>query len=129
MDRIQLSWANVADYDQVRHDADKRRPGRVVCDRLGCRHGRVCDLSSTGARIEVRAIRSPTMGRPREIVFDTEMGESSPFICRVVWTKRVSLRRFQAGIEFLELTEPQRTELARIARVHAVQLAIGELAA
>jgi len=93
MDRVQLSWANIATHDEQQCEANRRQPGRVICEKLGCRRGRVVDLSVTGAKLRLRSLRSPRKGKMRKLAFQTLMGETAKFSCRVMWTRRLGLLR------------------------------------
>jgi len=118
MNRVQLSWANLATFDEHSQDSEQRRPGRVPCERLSCQSGKVLDISRTGARLRIRSVRQPHKGEARQLVFNAVMGESSPFPCHIAWVRRVVWARYEVGVEFGELNETQREELAEIARVH-----------
>ena len=125
MKRLQLSWANLASYEEHSKGAEQRRPGRVPCERLSCESGKVLDLSRTGARLRVQAWRRPRKGEGRLLVFNTAMGRSNLFPCHIVWVRRIGWvrriiwARFEIGVEFGELTEALQRELTEIARVHS----------
>lgn len=119
MNRVQLSWANLATFDEHSQDAEHRRPGRVPCERLSCESGKVLDISRTGARLRIRAWRSPRKGEARHLVFNTAMGTSDPFPCHIAWVRRIVWARYEVGVEFCALTEALQRELTEIARVHA----------
>lgn len=119
MDRVQLSWANIASYDEQKRGAEQRRPGRVACERLACAKGRVLDLSKTGAKLEIRSLSAPRKGQRRALTFKAAMGNSSPFSCQIAWVRRLSWLRYEIGVEFTDLDGIRLSQIAEIARVHA----------
>ncbi len=121
MDRVQLSWANVATHSEQECDANRRRPGRVVCEKLRCRSGRVVDLSVTGAKLRLRSWFAPRKGKRRTLSFQTLMGETDRFSCRVMWSQRCGLLRYEVGVEFVDITAQQKAQLTEIARVHTAR--------
>ncbi|VAX39349.1 hypothetical protein MNBD_PLANCTO03-134 [hydrothermal vent metagenome] len=121
MDRVQLSWANVATHSEQECDANRRRPGRVVCEKLRCRSGRVVDLSVTGAKLSLRSWIAPRKGKRRTLSFQTLMGETDRFSCRVMWSRRCGLLRYEVGVEFVDITAQQKAQLTEIARVHTAR--------
>jgi hypothetical protein len=127
MDRVQLSVMNAATFDEKAAAENQRRPGRMRCEELACRNGRVVDLSHTGARIRIRSWLAPRGGGARTLIFDTAMGKSAPFACRVVWVRRLVWTRYELGLEFADLTEAQRVQLAEIARVHGGRTTVRDL--
>jgi hypothetical protein len=127
MDRVQLSVVNAVSFDERAAEANKRRPGRMRCERLACGRGQVLDLSQTGARIRTRSWFGPRKGERRRLTFDTAMGKSVPFTCRVVWVRRLVWTRYELGLEFLDLSDIQRHQLAEMARVHAGRTTVRDL--
>lgn len=117
MNRVQLSWANLASYDDKA--IEMRRAGRVACERLGCDQGKVLDLSRSGARIRIRAWREPRVGQERTLVFKTCDGSEIPFACRVAWRRRVVWGLYEVGVEFCGLSEADQAKLVSVALVHA----------
>lgn len=77
--------------------------------------GEVLDLSSSGVRI--RCGRKPEFRAGSEL--DVELnGIDGPFEvhAKVAWVRRAGLRRHEAGLEFLNLTDDARKQLAALAR-------------
>ncbi|MBK7405016.1 MAG: PilZ domain-containing protein [Phycisphaerales bacterium] len=118
MERIQLSAVNLLAVRDDEVAANRRRPGRVRCERLRCSNGTVLDLSRTGARIRVRSLFAPRAGQKRALVFQTVMGKSLPFPCRVVWVARRGALLHEVGVEFHGLTDSLQRQLVEIGRVH-----------
>ena len=127
MGRVQLSRANLVSFREEELASNRRRPGRIRCERLRCLGGRVLDLSVTGARLEVRAFRGPLAGERRAVVFETAFGQSSPFTVIVRWARKVSRFRHELGVEFEGLDEPRLRQLTEIARVHAGRTVLGNI--
>lgn len=117
MKRLQLSWANLANYDETA--AEHRRAGRVDCEHLRCESGVVLDLSRTGARLRLRRWGRPAAGQKQCLTLQTYEGALLPLPCRVAWSRRVFLRKIEVGVEFLDLTEQQSAALSKIAMMHA----------
>ena len=127
MGRVQLSRATLISFRDEDLSSNRRRPGRIRCERLRCLGGRVLDLSVTGARLEIRAFRGPATGERREVVFETAFGLSSPFTVIVRWARRIGRFRHEIGVEFEGLDENRHRQLAEIARVHAGRTVLGNI--
>lgn len=127
MDRLQLSVVNAASFDEAQHAANKRRPGRMRCERLSCNNGLVLDLSQTGARLRLKSWVAPHRGEKRTLIFDTAMGKSAGFPCRVVWVRRIVWSRYELGVEFIGLTDEHQEQLKEIARVHGGRTVVRDL--
>lgn len=117
MKRVQLSWANIASYDE--DGVEGRRAGRVACEALQCDNGKVLDLSRTGARLRIRSWSSPRKGQKRGLVLQTCDGARVGFPCRVAWFRRVVWGVYEVGVEFVGLTPDQQSQLSTIATMHA----------
>ena len=121
---VKLSAINLVSFREEIVDANRRRPGRVRCERLRCSHGEVVDLSVTGARLRLKGLFPPHKGYKREVVFETFMGPSLPFSCRVMWVKRVGLMRYEVGVEFVGLDDARHAQLTEMSRAHAGRTSI-----
>lgn len=93
---------------------NKRRHGRLVVQETGCSVGTIDDLSSSGMRITTRYKLkvSPT---PIGMRIETLDGPTT-LACKVVWSKRVGLRKWSVGLEFTAMTMDQRRMLTDLAR-------------
>mgnify|MGYP000270050056 CR=1 FL=1 len=116
---VKLSAINLVSFREEIVDANRRRPGRIRCERLSCSHGEVVDLSVTGARLRLKGVFSPRKDRGRKVVFETFMGPSLPFSCRVMWIKRVGLMQYEVGVEFIDLDDARQAQLTEMSRAHA----------
>lgn len=119
MERIQLSPINLLSVKDDEVAANRRRPGRVTCERLRCSNGVVADLSRTGARLRVRTMFAPRRNQARALVFETVMGPSMTFPCRIIWVRGAGAFRYDVGVAFEGLTEQHEQQLIEIGRVHA----------
>jgi len=127
MKPVQLSTINLVSFREERDGGNRRRPGRVRCERLACHGGRVLDLSLTGARLHIRSWTPPREGQNRLLVFETAMGPSHPFPSVVRWVKPVGRRRFEVGVEFRGLDEVRCAELREMSRVHGGRTVLGNI--
>jgi c-di-GMP-binding flagellar brake protein YcgR len=108
--------------------SDRRRPGRIVCERLDTSSGRVRDLSRTGAKLIVRSMFAPSNGDPRTLLFETAMGESVPFQSTVMWVRRVGLMQYEIGVQFDHLDELRKRQLAEIVSIYCKKTTITDAA-
>ncbi len=127
MSRVQLSLISLENYDKDAA-AERRRPGRIACERLRCGSGRVVDLSRTGAKLRIRSLFAPRKGEHRSLVFETVMGKSAPFPCVVMWVRRAGVGVYEVGAEFVELDDLRQRQLTEIAKVHAKRTVLRDVA-
>lgn len=95
-------------------DENLRRHGRVRCLDIMCSLGEVLDISASGAKLSI-------VGRPpsvTSIIVITIDGLDGPvnFEGQVVWTRRRGLFKFEAGLEWKNLTPVMQHTLVRLAR-------------
>ncbi len=93
----------------------RRKHGRVICEMVSCSLGEVLDACAAGVRVRAGKEYEYRIG---DIIVFTISGEDRPltFKGRVMWTKRRGIRKFEMGIQFIELTELNRLALAQLAR-------------
>ncbi|MFO0834759.1 MAG: PilZ domain-containing protein [Phycisphaerales bacterium] len=109
--------------------ASKRRHGRVVCDGVAFRAGKlrgfVVDLSASGARVSVSGERVEA-----GTVLDCQLstGEDELKVrAKVVWCRDDSGRR-SLGLEFVDLNEDLKRELMNVLRTAMAQHTVGKSA-
>ncbi|HZW11176.1 MAG TPA: PilZ domain-containing protein [Phycisphaerales bacterium] len=127
MERVQLSAFNLVSFDEEGAASNRRRPGRIRCERLGCPGGRVLDISRTGARLRIRAMSAPRDGQKRMLVFSTAMGPSLPYVCMVRWVKPVGMFAYEVGVQFEGLDAAREAQLQEMSRVHSGRTVLGNI--
>ena len=127
MERVQLSKFNLVSFDEEVAGTNRRRPGRMRCERLFCPGGRVLDISRTGARLQVRSLRPPREGQRRVLVFTTASGPSLPYGAVTRWVKPVGRFSFEVGIQFEGLDAARLEELQEMSRVHGGRTILGNI--
>jgi len=94
---------------------DSRSRGRMRCNNVETSIGPVLDFSSTGMRVlskrEIRLEEGESMLVRIESAFDPI---TVPVVVR--WSKKLGWRRYETGVQFVELTDEARAVLADIAR-------------
>ncbi len=109
----------MTDMSEPRTSSDQplpngRRAGRILCEDVMCSLGTGINISASGARVRCSR-RPPARGRKFEL--GVAWGESSMNVMAVVcWTRKISLFKSEAGVQFLDLTEQQKRLLNEIAR-------------
>lgn len=104
-------------YREQHREDQQRRHGRVVCQDIDCTLGEILDISASGMRVRCGS-KPPPLGFEFTTKVDGLDGEIT-FSGVVVWTRRCGFLRFEAGIEFRNLTEAMRKTLATLARAGA----------
>ncbi len=92
-----------------------RRHGRLQTKDLTCSLGDVLDISASGMRIVTRSIRGIQAGEQSACSVGSVHGSFSVYV-RVAWARRLSLAKWELGIEFIEPTPAAADVLSRIAR-------------
>lgn len=95
---------------------DSRSRGRMRCNNVRTSFGPVLDFSATGVRVlSKREIKHLEEGEPLELQL---LSDFDPVMVKVMvrWSRKLGFRRFEAGLEFVELTDEVRTVLGEIAR-------------
>jgi len=105
---------------------NRRRTGRVRCERLKCVFLRGCgidsevkDLSSTGLRVMCRHRIAINPGETINIVIESVAGNLS-LTARVVWCKKRGFRRRELGLTFGDPSPATRSALNQILRTSSV---------
>ena len=93
---------------------NKRRHGRLVVQETGCSIGTIEDLSCSGARITTKFKVKPS-DQPIGLRIETLDGPTT-LPCKVVWSKRVSFRRWSIGVQLTAMSLDQRRLLTDLAR-------------
>lgn len=127
MHRVQLSLISLASYGK-QTEAERRRPGRIACERLRCGSGRVVDISKTGAKLQIHSLFAPKKGESRTLTFQTAMGESATYPCVVMWVKKTGIANYEVGAQFVGLSELQERQLFEIAKVHSKRTTLNDVA-
>lgn len=127
MNRAQLSLISL-NADTGNATDERRRPGRIACERLRCGSGRVVDLSRTGAKLQIHSLFAPREGSHRSLTLQTVMGTSSPLPCTIMWVKQTGLMQFEIGAQFHELNPEQQRLLAEIAKIHSKRTVLNDVA-
>ncbi len=82
-----------------RRTRNNRRHGRVVPDSLWCSAGEVLDLSASGLRLQCTKAVGAGVGK----VVLRDRNHTVEVQGRVVWCKKVGFRRFEVGLEFVDI--------------------------
>lgn len=108
--------------DPCRRD-NRRRSGRLPLEALRCDLGRIEDISSTGMR--VRSWRKPPVPELALVLYGYDATESIRVNCRVMWTKREGMFRYEIGVQFLDLTPELSRRLTLLATAHRHRQVLG----
>lgn len=95
--------------------SNARRHGRLQTRDLTCSLGEVLDISASGMRVVTKSIRSVHAGEQAACSVGSVHGSFSIYV-RVAWARRVSLAKWELGIEFVDPTPAASEVLSRIAR-------------
>jgi hypothetical protein len=94
---------------------DNRSRGRMRCNNVETSIGPVLDFSSTGMRVltkrEIKINEDDTLEVRITSAFDPV---TVPVAVR--WSKKLGWRRYETGVQFVDLTDEARAVLAEIAR-------------
>lgn len=93
-----------AGAQRLRPLSDRRKFGRFKGTRLGCNLGRVMDLSGGGMRIR----RATRLSSQMEVQLWTAKRRMA-LQAKVAWVRRIGFRKYEIGLEFLDLT-PEITQ-------------------
>jgi hypothetical protein len=92
-----------------------RRHGRVRCELMKSSHGEVLDVSASGMRVTFKGAPDFIPGQEFDVDLETIEGCLTVGV-RVIWIRKISITRFEAGMEFLGLSADQKQMLAYVAR-------------
>ncbi len=86
------------------------------CNNVSTSFGPVLDFSATGVRILTkRELRHIVENEPLSMELHSDF-EPVEVKAMVRWTRKLGFRRYEAGLEFVELTDEVRNVLGEIAR-------------
>jgi hypothetical protein len=95
---------------------NRRRAGRLACSMLTSSFGDVVDLSVTGMRC--RAARPPEANVGLLVDFHLKtLAGVIPMQGRVVWTTKKAWRRYETGVQFVNVSDELRRTLIEVARI------------
>ncbi|MFG0292478.1 MAG: PilZ domain-containing protein [Phycisphaerales bacterium JB065] len=95
---------------------DGRSRGRMRCNNVSTSFGPVLDFSATGVRIlSKRELRHCEDNQPLTIELHSDF---DPVMVKVMvrWTRKLGFRRYEAGLEFVEVDDEVKRVLGEIAR-------------
>lgn len=102
---------------------EQRRHGRLRCEQTLCCIGQVVDLSASGMLVEHRGRLIVENGQELRLTVSHESGESDVVVqVRVIRIERTGFRKHQFGLEFVDLEDDQKRQLAALARIASDQL-------
>ncbi len=105
----------------------RRRHGRVACEMLSCRLGEVVNLSASG--VMLRGKGEPPHQSNDRVTLDLKCLDHELHVtARVAWV-RPDDRRFEMGLEFVDLTADQAQRIRELLPIAAAVQAVGEAGA
>ena len=111
-----LNVVKLIDRSMNADKPDGRSRGRMRCNNVETNLGPVLDFSATGIRILAkREVVHEVEGEPIEIELTSAF---EPVVVKVMvrWSRKLGWRRFEAGLEFVDVSDEVRTVLAEMAR-------------
>jgi c-di-GMP-binding flagellar brake protein YcgR len=91
-------------------ESERRMTGRIMGGKLGCNRGSVIDISGGGMRLR--------SSRRLQGCLDLELWSPRRRVslrAAVVWCQRIGFRKYEAGLQFVEVSDDVRQELTAIA--------------
>lgn len=101
-------------------DLNRRKSGRLMCAGLFSSLGVVADLSAGGCRVQCTHWRSLPMGGTFHVTLEGD-GMAVLLTARIVRKTRLGFRRYEYGLEFIDMTDQQRQMLAELSRITSVK--------
>ena len=95
---------------RLRPLTDRRRFGRFRGTRLGCNIGRVIDLSGGGLRVR----RATRISSQMDVKLWTPKRQIT-VLAKVAWVRRIGFRKYEIGLEFLDMTPDTQKDLSTFA--------------
>jgi len=92
-----------------------RRHGRIQTRDITCSLGKVLDISASGMRLVHRSLSGLNNGDEGACTVGSVHGSFSVYY-RIAWARRISLSKWEMGVEFIEPTPKASEVLALIAR-------------
>ncbi|QYU66288.1 PilZ domain-containing protein [Leptolyngbya sp. 15MV] len=104
--------------------SNARRHGRVRCVLVESSLGTLVDISASGCRVRLRHRSAVEVGQQVPLKIQ---GVDGPFEVeiRLAWIRRVGWFRYEAGLEFVNLTGVLRQHLANLARASTISESLG----
>jgi hypothetical protein len=97
---------------------ERRRHGRLRCKQTTCCVGQVIDLSASGMRVKRRGRPLLDVGDELQLSIQVNADDISLKVSlRVVRIERSGFRQHFYGMEFIDLTDDQKSQLSTLARV------------
>ena len=107
--------------DNYRRPADDRRAhGRLPQELLQCNLGSVLDLSMSGIRVRCT--------RPPKGIVDVELMDLEDPVnlkAQVMWIRRLGFRKFEVGLNFLDVPPDVARQLTRVSLNHRLRRLLG----
>jgi hypothetical protein len=104
--------------------SQRRRHGRVTCEMLSCQLGEVVNLSASG--VMIRGKGQPQHKADDRVHLDLKcLDHELNATARVAWV-RPSDRRFEMGLEFIDLTADQAQRIRELLPIAAAVQTVGE---
>ena len=101
--------------DDEPYGPDASRHGRLRTEKLRTVLGEVADLSASGLRLCCKGKCRVNADQQLELKLQA-LEEQVVVTGRVVWTSKTGFRRYELGVEFVDLTDEQKRQLLTIAR-------------
>ncbi len=95
---------------RLRPLAERRKSGRVKGGKVRCNRGSVINISAGGMRV-----RSPRRLQGRLDVVMSTHHRRVTVRAKVIWCGRVGFRKYDVGLQFLDLTDDLKRDLTAIA--------------
>ncbi len=102
---------------------ERRRYGRIRTHKLMTQFGEVLDLSASGLRATSHGWRKPKLGSIVDVKLQ-HRHEVAIVQAQIVWVKRLGLRSYEVGMEFLEVDEGVKQQLMQLTRITLQSIAI-----
>ncbi|HEB61433.1 MAG TPA: PilZ domain-containing protein [Phycisphaeraceae bacterium] len=98
----------------------RRKYGRVRIENLPCNLGTVIDLSASGIRL---ISQKAALAKPGRMVTVELEGISRKLRlpARIIWVHKIGFRKRVVGLLFHDITDEQRSCIARICRAYAMR--------
>ena len=111
-------WRTTLSGTTVSQERENRRHGRLRTEGAASSLGTVLDLSASGMKVFRKGVPPVQEGETFRIEVRTDC-EALPVNVIVRRITKVGRRRFEYGLEFIEMTDADRARLTRFARIAA----------
>lgn len=96
--------------------SNRRRFGRINAKGLRTRLGEVADLSAGGMRVLCRT-KPPTAGSVLHLELSHVEGATLPIKASIAWVRRISMFRYEAGLNFEDVNASTEAGIQAMARL------------